>query len=615
MKKRLSKKILFAYTVVTVTFVALFIVPTAAMAQQGSIVITNGRAVGKNIILNIEAEGTVNISGATGTFVNGQDVTYKIENQTVTIEGDIRKFSCGKNFLNAIEIKNCDNLKILSCYTNNLERLDLSGCPNLDSLFCYENKLTVLDPSPCKNLVMFNCSFNQLTELDVTQNTKLEKLYFYKNNIETFKLGEAPKLEIVSCFGNKLTSLDLSNRTSIRLLVCNTNKLTSLKLDGCSALKTLQCYTNKLTELSLKGNTSLETLHCYSNELTSIDLSDLSVIKQLYCYQNKLTAIDLSKNPLLEKLSCFGNNLSAIDLSYTPNINELWCHQNQLSQIDVSVCPKLYTLSCMENKLTSLDVSKNIELESVFCSSNELTSLDFTNNPKLVDLECEGNKIKGASMTRLMLSLPVLPNKSKLIIFRDSEEQNVCNVNQVTIAKEKKWDVRYMSGGLPKPYKGSDVAANTFWVKLKGDENGTIDITDKNIDLTEVLLDTELVIEAKPKEGYHLTSLKANEVDILADRKFKVQEATTVVAEFAMGTSLDNIVEEVVSVYPTVATNFVTVEGVAPHTPIKLFSVNGQCLSATQTDYKGVAVLNVEYLLRGTYIVYIADKAYKIVKK
>ena len=149
------------------------------------ITFTTAKAVGKTVKLTMTYKGNKpKLTGMTGTPVSGEEVTYTLTSQTVTITGDVTYFDCYCNQLTALDLTHNNALTMLVCSVNQLTALDLSHNTALKTLDCPNNQLTVLDLSHNTALTECSCSENQLTVLDVSKNTALTELFCYGNQIK-----------------------------------------------------------------------------------------------------------------------------------------------------------------------------------------------------------------------------------------------------------------------------------------------------------------------------------------------------------------------------------------------------------------------------------------------
>ena len=202
------------------------------------------------------------------------DADYTADGTTMTVYGDLKRFSCSGN-------------------GENLTALDLSHNTELKELNCIGNRLTTIDLSHNTQLTKLNCSSNQLTILDVSKNTKLEDLSCGHNNLTSLDVSKNTLLWGLVCFSNQLTTLDVSKNTKLTYLDCSSNSLTTLDVSKNTLLWYLACFFNQLTALDVSHNTKLKELNCYSNNLSSLDVLHNMELRNLYCYGNRFTTAAL----------------------------------------------------------------------------------------------------------------------------------------------------------------------------------------------------------------------------------------------------------------------------------------------------------------------------------
>ena len=545
---------------------------STSLLAEGVITMTTSRAVGGTIQLNIKANGSVSISGVReDARTDGQFKTYTLTSQIVTIRGDVASLYCSSNQLTKLDVSSCTALTTLDCRYNQLISLNVSDCTALTTLDCRTNGLTSLDVSGCTVLTALQCSENQLTILDVSGCTALTKLDCKYNPLTTLDVSNCIFLPSLDCSNNQLTSLNVSGCTSLTDLDCSNNQLTSLDVSGCTALTMLFCNNNKLTSLDVSKNTALTTLNCSSNQLTSLNVLKNVALTMLNCSSNQLTSLDVSNNTALIILVCIGNQLTSLDVSKNTALTTLNCSSNQLTSLDISGCTSLRSLDCFKNQLTSLNVSKNTAFEELNCSNNKLTSLDVTGCPALTMLDCSSNRlpsldISSCSYLRLLYCfknqlaslnlsdcrsletlksygnkfdskaihqlITSLPNRKGIGLGKfyviDSDNNNTCYQYDVDLAKKKFWLLYYEAGAL---YLGEPNP--TFALTYEPTTSGGSIIIKGADDLQHVAYGTELAIEATPATGHILTSLTANEEDILSTKSFVMMGDTEVKATFS----------------------------------------------------------------------------------
>ena len=485
---------------------------STTLLARGVITMTTSKSVGETIGLQIEAYGSVSITGVQESARTDGYKEYTLTSKTITIRGDVT---------------------YLSCWAQGLTSLEASGCTFLKELWCKDN---------------------QLTSLDVSENTALTTLYCNGNPLNSINLSRCQRLKKFSWTGGKLTSLDVSGCTALKTLDCSKNKLTSLNVTGCTALKELDCHKNQLTSLDLSKNTTLTTLYCGGNQLTNLDVSKNTALTTLYCHNNQLTSLNVSGCTAMTEFGCGSNQLTTLDVSGCTALTFLGCDYNQLTSLDLSKNTTLTRLYCHNNQLTSLDVSKNTALTALYCGNNQLTSLnvsgctaltwlDCSNNAlsgidllqcrELCELCCSMNQIKTSAMTALINSLPDRQGKMtgmlKVVDKSRRGEGNLCFADHVTKAKAKNWQAQSFRSNNWSNYAGSE--APTFAVTSSATTGGMVSIIGAP-DLAKVPYGTELTVITEFADGYKLTALTANGKDILATKKFLVTEATEVKATF-----------------------------------------------------------------------------------
>ena len=225
---------------------------------------------------------------------------YITDGSTMTVYGNVQKFSCGGNGKNitGLDVSHNSQLTILYCDKNAIISLNVSGNTELKNLDCKENAITSLDLSNCKQLKWVYCNKNALTSLNVS---------------------ECEQLELLKCYENKLTSLDVSNSAMLKMLYCEENALASLDVSRNTELISLYCQQNSISSLNLGGNTKLRILFCYENALNSLDVSKCTQLEWLYCADNPISTLDISHNKHLNTLYCYGNSFT------TAALDDLFC--------------------------------------------------------------------------------------------------------------------------------------------------------------------------------------------------------------------------------------------------------------------------------------------------
>ncbi len=267
-------------------------------------------------------EQTITV-GASWTGMN----KYITDGSTMTVYGNVQKFSCGGNGKNitGLDVSHNSQLTILYCDKNSIISLNVSGNTELKNLDCKENAIASLDLSNCKQLKWVYCNKNALISLNVS---------------------ECEQLELLKCYENKLTSLDVGNNAMLKMLYCEENALTSLDVSRNTELISLYCQQNSISSLILGSNTKLRILFCYENALTSLDVSKCTQLEWLYCADNPISTLDISHNKHLNTLYCYGNNFT------TAALDDIYCSlPDRKGKSKADIAPLLNASSADKSKV------------------------------------------------------------------------------------------------------------------------------------------------------------------------------------------------------------------------------------------------------------------------
>jgi hypothetical protein len=178
------------------------------------ITFTTDKSVGSDIKLNIIANGDVSLDGLSGTFKDGEDVTYKSTSPNVTINGDVT---------------------LLDCSENEISALDVTQDSSLVTLYCYDNAIPSIDISKNNLLLNLNISTNKLSTIDVSKSPQLQVLGCAKNNISSLDFSKSEMLSSLDCSENNLTKLDMSNNYHLSDLWCYDNMIKDADMDALIA--------------------------------------------------------------------------------------------------------------------------------------------------------------------------------------------------------------------------------------------------------------------------------------------------------------------------------------------------------------------------------------------
>lgn len=219
--------------------------------------------------------------------------------------------------------------------------------------------------------------------------------------------------------------------------------ITSQSISISGDITELDCNGQQLTAAHLKNLPNLNYVELHTNKLAQFTIQNCPAIEELYIGKNQLERLELSDQKELSTLDCSENGLVSLQLGDCPALSSLWCHRNRLSTLDLSAFPELSELMAYANRLTSLDLAHNSKLKTLNVADNQLQELDFTATPLLMTVVCHTNAIKGEKMTATMQSLPQREanamGKITIVDTKANNEENICLVSDVTIAKNKNW--------------------------------------------------------------------------------------------------------------------------------------------------------------------------------
>ena len=551
---------------------------------DGVITMTTAKSVGESIKLYYEADGDVSIEGANGTPRPSDFVDYKLNNQQVTLRGDITALYCMENRLTDIDVSQCRSLRVLLCLLNEIKGESMLQLVNsLPDRTGLENGLFVVysdgsygsDGNVCLNSdVAIARAKNWEVALATVENGKL-KLYRYdgEDPTKTFAVTLTKKGEgtLTATGADDLNAVPYGTELTIEATPAEGYELFALTANGKDILATKKLSVREDTEIKatfakvgdgvitmttsravgeqimlamspVEGQTVIAeglkeplildgTEHLYT--LTSQTVTLLGNLTFLKCngnlsrppvpYQNLLTSLDVSGCNTLTKLDCSKNSLQSLDVSGCNTLSELYCSDNSLQSLDITHNEALTKLSCWGNQLETLDLSQCLNLVNVDLSWNQLTHLDVSHNGELQFLECVDNQIKGEAMTALVNGLPDRRGK-------------VSGIFQV-IGNNAKTDGNICLKSDVAIAKGKNWSVQSFFGDYEGEDTA---------------------VEA-------IESLSAR-------------------------------------IYPNPAQTFVLIDGLQPSSPVKLYSMEGELLCAMQADAEGHLQIDLTALSDGVYL-------------
>lgn len=425
------------------SFAQIEALPTATPSEE--ITLTTQASVGDYIPLSFEAEGAVDLVGATMKFGGMCEVTA----QTIKIKGAVTKIDCSSCNVTQLDLSKSQSLKQLWCTGNSIETLEVAHLSALEILFCGQNALKALDLRGNAQLKELDCSENNLTTLNTIANKKLSILLCYHNSVATTDLSQNPLLVGVDFSENQLTALDLSHNPLLETVYCNGNQI------GGEAMRQVIATLPNRMEQAKEGHffgidtKNAKEANCiYSKDVATAQTKKWSVLNYSdgdndgnglpyagtlepvsssritlttdkaigeYIGLNfraegdvtvtgaeydspgyyRLTAQTVSLSGKVVKLDCSSNQLTSVDIREAKELEQFLCDDNRLTAIQMAETPKLKLLYCGNNQLKSLDLKGLVGLEDFSCFQNQIAQLDFSRNPLLTSIICRDNQLVG----------------------------------------------------------------------------------------------------------------------------------------------------------------------------------------------------------------------------
>lgn len=551
------------------------------------------------------------------------------------------------NPLKSASFSNCDLLETLNLSNGALESFTAKGLPALSEINLYKNKLTKIELSELPVLLELNLASNKLSEVDLSKCTalsivdlnsnlfngtfelknsnRLKKFNIGRNAITSFKLTGCPRLEQLIVQGNKLTDLDLSacTSTNVNEVYAENNLLTSVKLVD---MKHLSLAGNQLTSIDLTPCKSLKYVDLGNNKFTGVDFSNLASLKEVYIYGNSIKGEDMNKVIA---------SLRNIEISTTPTTTTKPLTEGEdpigpTPDDPIQDDPKGY-IYAVESQAEGENNICTVENVAAALAKNWIVN-DFRTHQaykgaelRTITCKTEG---KGGSIK--------INGKDQLQLYTDTKVT-------VTVTPDEGYglaDLKYRSFDIfnDKEFfvtKDGEVVA-TFTdkickVRLRREGHGILELEGKNFDLNRMPIGREIKVVADiyPVEEYEreLSSLKANDKDIIGDKSVKLEGDTKIVAVFDWlgdgddpyaGEIYDNAeqIEAVKAdyvVYPNPANEEVFVANAAPEAAVKVYSLDGVRLYNGATDAHGNSSFNVSTLSDGVYIVSVGGVSKRLV--
>lgn len=383
----------------------------------------------------------------------------------------------------------------------------------------------------------------------------------YKDRIDSI-IVESDVLEVLDFGYNPVGTFVCNNLPKLTKVSCKyAESLVEAQFNNCPQLK----------EVNFQGSSGK------NGHLKRLELSGCKTLKEVDCPNNSIEILNLDGCLALENLQCYNNNLETLNLKGCTSLSTLNVSKNKLKEINVEGCTALTWIKCLLNNIGVEAAHKLIE-----------------NLPKLAE-----GKTHNLDFAQPLGASPA--------------EGNAMKKKDVEAAMAKGWVVRQAneSGYEFSNYEG---LVTTVTVTLAPSQNGTISIDGyTEEDLKAVEEGTELAVVVKPDPKHILSSLKANDQDITKSLKFTVSDQPiTVTAVFVSTEAVAAIENSFVRIYPNPAREYLHITASA-FQKVQLFNLGGLLVRETFTDALGCAVLDLNTLGKGCYLVKAGTELTKVI--
>lgn len=470
--------------------------------------------------------------------------------------------------------------------------LDMIAAGEIVELQPFENNLPALEKLKSDDVDRF-----YLTVTGYYRYGEYNDIVFVGNNSFTFKMSDmdysagynyftlrtnkaiGDKISIAaSDAGQSLSWIDLNNNGSFdpgeELDVTGrktTYTIGSQDLKIYTEAKVLDVSGNQLTRLNL-GNYYLTVLDCSNNELEKIDaLYTNDKLNTLICYGNKIG----------NRMDRMVKDLNSSDMmkSFVPFDDRTQNEENKLSEeaYQKALGKHWGVFKINANGSKEVYVHESIKTFKVTLLPAENGRLAVTDLVNLSSVPEEST-----------IYIQAIPDKGYELVSLTANGEDILKTKEVKVTSDIEIKAIFKK--------------QVFKVELQSNEHGTIEVSGEQ-DLSSVLYGTKLKIMAKPNEDCKLTSLTANDNDILESMEVVIEENTIIKAVFSFFESFQNVELDQVKVYPNPTKDYVYVSNLKAGEHIYLFDMNGRLIKAIEIVADGVAKVDVSMLSTGSYLI------------
>ena len=510
---------------------------------DGVITMTTAKAVGEKVLLGINANGNATIEGVSESLQSdGRSHYYTLTDQTITIRGNVTRLVCdgteasgskvvNPNKLINLDVSGCKSLRELICSNNLLKQLNVTQSGSLTSLDCSNNQLTSLDLSACRELHYLDCYLNQITDERMTQLVKSLPDRQGKDPGVFVVVSDAQD-EGNHCLVADVAIAKARNWKTRKVELSTYNKIDYEGEDN----STPETFAVKLTKegegtLSATGADDLNAVP-YGMELTIVatpaDGYELTALTSNG--KNILDTKQFTVKEATEVKATFTKKTFAVTLTKEGEGTLTATGADDLNAVPYGTELKIVATPADGYELTALTANGKDILDSKQFTVTEATTVKATFAKKsfAVTLTKEGEGYLTATGADNLNAVPYGTELTIVATPAEGYELTALTANGEDILDSKHVTVT----GATTVKATSTFTKKSFAVTLTKEGEGYLTTTGAD-DLNAVPYGTELTIVATPAEGYELTALTANNVDILATKRVVVTGTTIIQATFS----------------------------------------------------------------------------------
>ncbi len=324
--------------------------------------------------------------------------------------------------------------------------------------------------------------------------------------------------------------------------------------------------------------TSLDTLDAGENLLTNFNGIDLIDLNWLFLDNNNISDFVIIESSEITRLGLSSNQITALNVNEFINLEVLSVDNNLLEELDVSNLTKLESLSCGRNEISQLHLGNLPELKNLHIFENNLDSLDLSQLENLINFGCSRNNFKKLDMSNLsnLKTFSAFACELESLILPTNSVLNSINVDE-------------------NDFKKLDIDSNISALRCEYNELEEIIIKNPSETfITTFIGNPDLEYFCIPDEFHDQINDQIEEYgydDVVVN-----SSCTTSIKEQEESNSK-------ILIYPTLASEFLTIVSQNPIEKIKVYDVSGHLILNFTTSSDTHVDVSLEALNSGIYFI------------